>query len=202
MRIIVYGVGRRGKGFIRDVEEIFEDIEIVAVTDTFITKADFLSNYNLMFIRPSCINDYVFDYVIITSQNYYEGIKCQLIDDGITEEKIKSENEIWLSYGKKANYFCNLCGSSVFNWEYLGEKHDIFAHKNIIGASERRGRCPICGCSDRERYIYYILKKYTNLFDDMNSSVLHFAPEKMIYQKLCIKEGYISADIEYGRGLW
>lgn len=47
--------------------------------------------------------------------------------------------------------------------------------------------------------MYFVVKDYTNLFCDVNSSILHFAPEKTIYQKLCHRQGYITDDIKPGK---
>lgn len=40
MKIVVYGLGNRGYRFIRDIMEILPEIEIVAVTDTYMQKSE------------------------------------------------------------------------------------------------------------------------------------------------------------------
>lgn len=201
MKIIVYGVGKIGKEFIGDVSELFEDIEIIAITDSFVQKADLQDDISIPYIKASYINEYRFEYIVIASKKYYCEIEKRLLSQGIKKEKIKSVDEIWQFYGKKyANYYCNLCDNSVFGWKYIGEDEEVFSCKNIRGASRRRGGCPICGSSDRERYVYAILKKHTNFFNGLKYSVLHFAPEVMLSQKIHLKGGeYISADIMPGR---
>ena len=93
--------------------------------------------------------------------------------------------------------WCNLCDNNVLDWAYIGEDREIFHYKKIIGASRRKGGCPVCGSSDRIRYVYYIMRKYTNLLDGFAHDVLHFAPEEILSSKvraLC-GNNYISADL-------
>lgn len=197
MKIIVYGLGKRGIEFIKDVEELSEGIEIIAVSD----KNCLQNSVPLPYIPISNINKCVFDYIVVTPQKYYGEIKEDFLKQGIGTRKIKSEKELWKIYG--ANYgkrYCNLCDNTIFDWKYIGEESNIFQHKNIVGASRRKGGCPICGSSDRTRYVYYILKKYTSIFKNTNSRILHFAPEQTLTEKLRDKgRVYVSADIEPGR---
>ncbi len=54
--------------------------------------------------------------------------------------------------------------------------------------------CPICRSIDRTRYIYKILKDYTDIFS--NKKVLHFAPEESLRGKFFGE--YITADLHAG----
>lgn len=198
MKIIIYGLGQRGWEFIRDIREILKDVEIVAVTDTCIQQ---LKKYadDLLYIEPCHIQCYVYDYIVITPESFFDEIKQQLCLLGVAGEKIKTIREI---REKKKDTYCELCKNYPGVWQYIGEDYDIFRNKNVTGASRRRGGCPVCGSSDRERYVYYIIRNYTDLLDGKKHTVLHFAPEYMLSEKIrrsCGDE-YITADITPGRG--
>lgn len=204
MKIIVYGTGKRGIEFIQCVREFFLEIEIVAISDTYKQKTNLHIGDNISFIEASSIQECIFDYVVVTPKDYFMEIKEKLLAMGINREKIKSVKEIKMEYAKSycnnsrcKTFYCDFCNNSVPGWEYIGCNYDIFATKKIIGASKRRGKCPICESIDRERYIYYILKNYTSLLDGVGHHVLHFAPEECLSQTLknACGAGYISADI-------
>lgn len=199
MKIIIYGLGQRGWEFIQDIQEVLKDIEIIAVTDTYIRRIEKQSVYKLLYVEPQDIPSYVFDYIVITPEKYFDDIRQQLYSWGVTREKIKTIEEI---EGKGKNMYCELCKSYPIVWKYIGEDNNIFKTKEIVGASRRRGRCPVCGSSDRERFVYHIIKKYTELLDGKKHRVLHFAPEYMLSKKLQLfcREAYITADIVPGRG--
>ena len=93
MQIIVYGLGKIGKEFIEDIDEIKEeaDIEIVAVTDSYVQKEESDSRWN--YIRPEQIADSQFDYIVVTPESYFDEIRASLFGYGIKEEKIKSIRE-------------------------------------------------------------------------------------------------------------
>lgn len=91
---------------------------------------------------------------------------------------------------------CSVCGKKFHNYEYigpyspLGEKHDV-----ALGG--RPGGCPYCKSVDKYRWLWYILSNYTDI-EKMNGSVLHFAPEKEIKDKILRNKNlkYITGDIE------
>lgn len=197
MKIIIYGLGVKGQELIRDIHEVLKNIEIVAVTDTSFVKIEKELKLDAPCIEPCCIKDYIFDYIVITPIKYFDEIRSQLCVWGIAENKIKTIAEIMEMIN---DAYCILCNNHVGVWHYIGMDYNIFHYRKIIGASKRRGGCPICGSSDRERYVYYIIKTYTDLFR-REHSVLHFAPERMLSEKIrehC-KDKYISADISRGK---
>lgn len=199
MNIIVYGLGKNGKEFIQEIKEDYENVIIIAITDTYTQALELQSKESMFYIDVSDIFYYKFDCIVITPNKYYDEIKRKLIDLGVQEDKIKLLKEMCEAIGK---YYCNLCNSVVLSWKYIGEEQEVFRVKDVIGASRRRGGCPICGSLDRTRYVYYIIKKYTNLLNGSKHKVLHFAPEYMLSEKirrLCGDE-YITADITPGRG--
>lgn len=80
-----------------------------------------------------------------------------------------------------------------------GENVKIFKQKEIVGGGIRKNVvCPYCNSYDRERFIDYLLEKYSNIYDkNENKKILHIAPEKNIRNK--IKKNnheYITGDIK------
>lgn len=121
MKIIVYGIGKRGKELIKNVEEISENIEIVAVTDTFIQNINSTKGILVPYVEVSSINRLEYDYITITPQRYYDEIKESLLKQGIDKEKIITVNELWKIFGRKyGKLHCNLCNNAVFSWKYIG----------------------------------------------------------------------------------
>lgn len=198
MKIVIYGFGKNGREFVQDIKETTQGIEILAVSDTYAQEESLYSQAGVPYIRPSDIGALSFDYIVVTPVNYLGDIKRSLLTAGIEEGRIKSVKEFGDEFGA---YCCGLCGSGVLAWRYTGEEHAIFHGKRIIGASRRRGNCPVCGSADRTRYVYSIIRKYTDLMDGSLHDVLHFAPEEMLSEKLrdsCGK-GYVSADLMPGK---
>lgn len=92
---------------------------------------------------------------------------------------------------------CVLCGKSYVSWLPTGE--DNFTPYPIIGNGKRLGTCSCCGSRDRFRWIYWVLKNKTQLFDK-KGTILHFAPELYIQKKIeATKNVYYTADIMEGR---
>lgn len=198
MKIVVYGLGNRGYRFIRDIMEILPEIEIVAVTDTYMQKSESKKYADIPYISPGCIQKYEYDYIIVTPENFYQEITSTLLDKGVDQRKIKSLEEFQKNRKK---FYCNICESKIFAWEYIGEDYEIFQNKSIAGAGKRRGGCTVCGSYDRARFVYDIMKNFTEIFSGNADGILHFAPESTISNKLKKKYGeqYISADIMEGR---
>ena len=95
---------------------------------------------------------------------------------------------------------CNLCSSKVFRFLPAGNDYEIFKAKKISAGGRRANAiCPICNSLDRERWVYHILKEYTDIFNE-KYTVLHIAPEANIMKKLKEAEcSYYSGDIQEGR---
>ena len=151
-----------GRRFIRDVLEILPDIEIVAVTDTYVQESAPEEYTNIPYISPECIQKYEYDCIIVTPGNFYQEITSALLSKGVDRMKIKSLEEF--QKGRKG-FCCNICGSEIFAWEYIGEDYAIFQNKSIAGAGKRRGGCTVCGSYDRARFVYDIMKSFSLKFE-------------------------------------
>lgn len=92
---------------------------------------------------------------------------------------------------------CNICGAQVRYWQYCG--NHVRTKYRIAGNGRRIGCCPNCFSSDRNRWVYFVLKNYTRMFED-GGAVLHFAPEKQIETQLRknTRIDYFTADIMEG----
>lgn len=98
-------------------------------------------------------------------------------------------------------YYCNICGSWVRNMQSAGGRESFFRENVVIGAGYREHVvCPVCGSTDRNRFVDFCIRKYTSIYND-RCYVLHFAPEYELSKKIRrnTKCSYISGDILKGR---
>lgn len=95
-------------------------------------------------------------------------------------------------------YKCNMCGSRVREMFPDGHKHAMFNENKIVAAGYREHvRCPVCMVKDKERMVFYYIKKYTNILTKKNV-ILHFAPETDTKKKILKnkKAIYYNGDIQ------
>lgn len=107
----------------------------------------------------------------------------------ISKNKTRNFGKDFLTFG---SFKCNLCESKI----------PYFVNASAFGLSPReKGFCPNCFCLDRERFLFYVLQKYTSIFSSKSGNILHFAPEFLIQNAICQsnKNNYITADIEKDR---
>ena len=79
---------------------------------------------------------------------------------------------------------CIICGRDVAKFLSEGNKNEIFSHHHIIGGGYRENcRCPYCGATDRERWLYYVLQNKLGIFK-ASGRILHFAPEGSIQKNI------------------
>lgn len=200
MRIVVWGLGKIGTRWVNNFRLHQDDIdaEIIALVDSNVEKTS-LNEYEQNLLREKTdIVKLAYDYIVITSQKYFDEIKQELIVGfNVNAERIISYKEFFDKAGFTKKYECNMCGAKLMYWEYLGNDYKLFSKKKVVGAGRRKGFCPACGTMDKSRYVYHILKQYTDIFE--GKSVLHFAPEKGLKDKLLLAKGsYITADIVPG----
>lgn len=99
--------------------------------------------------------------------------------------------------------YCMICGGNIEEFEPAGMKQELFKKHHIIGGGYRSGCiCPQCGCNDRERWIYYVLSRHTDI-PEMEGRILHFAPEKSIskFMRTNGKIDYYTGDLAYSRAM-
>lgn len=103
---------------------------------------------------------------------------------------------------RKRDKYCLVCGHKVGKFLPSGIQEEVFTNHHIIGGGMRDNcTCPYCGCNDRQRWQYYVLKNYSGILEAGECSVLHFAAETS--SSVLIRQNkkcrYITADIEEGR---
>ncbi len=119
-------------------------------------------------------------------------------------EKIYSRDYNWFKFNKSLDekHYCNLCDNHVSSFIPGGEKSQVFEKHHIIGGGYRDNvYCPICRSRDRDRWIFRVLKDYTDIFTK-KCRVLHIAPEWYIGDKIMSNPNcdYYSGDITARRG--
>lgn len=97
--------------------------------------------------------------------------------------------------------YCSQCGRQVPFW-YRAGLENYTGHPHIIGAGLRQGCCPFCGSIDRGRWVDFVLKSFTDIYSHQGRKIMHFAPEKIISEKLERQNGkdYYTCDIRKGAG--
>ena len=94
-----------------------------------------------------------------------------------TFRMIKSKKHI----GK--GFLCPFCETEFNKFFAFGFDNKAIKKHNIVGAGVNlNGTCPSCRSNDRERHVFLYLKKYhKSLLNDKNK-LLHFAPEKNLWE--------------------
>lgn len=108
---------------------------------------------------------------------YAKKIRFQLYDIGIMNRQIISGAEFIDNYDTlRSKKYCLICGKYVDDFYPDGIKGEVFEHNHIIGGYNTKCTCVLCKSIDRYRWMYYVLRKHTQLFNDP-IKVLWFAPE-------------------------
>ena len=161
-------------------------------------KQDLDDQYEFNVLQPKELHNLRYDYILITSEKWFEDISKELQREyGISEEKIIHLKQL---IGDE-RYYCNLCNLKIPFMLDSGIESPVFSKRKIIGGGVRQKCiCPICGGNDRERWLKYVLNNQMSFFNK-KGTVLHFAPEKQIEKKIRSNKKmiYITADIEAGR---
>ncbi len=146
-------------------------------------------------------NNFNFSDVGILGNNIYQNSKFRIHEHNFSHnrffEKLINLRRKILNFGFK--HTCNVCHCKIKKWRPGGIKHQIFLDNHIIGAGYRQTfNCPVCGVKDKDRLIYFYLKKYTDILKKP-CIILHFAPEKLIYKKIK-KKCKINKNFKYYNG--
>ena len=99
---------------------------------------------------------------------------------------------------KGQGFTCNFCGESYSEFvpEYPEEKDRKAIEKNnVIAGYGENVFCPNCFSTNRERLILAMLQ---SRMDVAWKTILHFAPERKIFEWLALKTYIITADLEVG----
>lgn len=110
--------------------------------------------------------------------------------------KIKQKLKSILDF--RPNYICPFCNTKTKEFFEIGSSLPVLKSKQIIGGGLRNGGCFHCRSTDRERLVYIYLKEKIEIFKKNKfKNILHFAPEKLISEKLREFgfENYICGDL-------
>lgn len=193
-KIILYGAESNLDNYIENDSRILKYVE--AIVDGDINKIG-KEKYGFIIKSKEYLKNVDKDVdIVITSNLYMEEIK-QDINSINSRLSCISLGEFIKSCFSPIGY-CNLCNNEIYYWNWIGEDNEVIY--KIIGNGRRKAGCPICGSYDRERWQYYVIKNYTDIFKK-EYSILHFAPEKIISKKIekFNNVNYITGDIKIGR---
>lgn len=97
-----------------------------------------------------------------------------------------------------STYHCPFCGFSSNALSEVGVDASVLSELHVIGGGKRNGGCYKCSSVDRVRLVYLYLRDEFKLFDKSKDlSILHFAPEKHISEKIMAGgfKNYLCADL-------
>ena len=98
-------------------------------------------------------------------------------------------------------YKCPFCEARLRTFLPFGFDLPVLAEKRVVGGGYRQNAlCPVCGSTDRERFVYLYLLRKTDIFGT-DASLLHVAPEARLRQILSSRANlkYLAADLHPGR---
>lgn len=195
-KVIIYGLGIEGRNIVESMYGLEDELglEIVALLD----KAEVTRRFHYPVYRPDSLLALTYDYILVTSERYYDEIKKELTEKyAIVPERVILWHSWLVGRGRK-RYYCNLCSRNMPLMLKAGYESPVFSVKKIVGGGSRDAAvCPFCHSYDRNRWVQYVLEHKTEIYRKP-FRILHFAPEAMIGSKLrTMHQGeYITADID------
>lgn len=211
-KLFIYGAGKYGKLLLRHINiilgggidyfvqtnepncERIEGIPVISLKTMAKIKADkiiFIAMNNTRVIRE--IEKNIFEQC--GSDNLIRVYNCRnFISDNLL---------VTYSTDTSGSKQCVVCGNHVRTFLPGGIENEIFRQHHIVGGGLRQNcKCPCCGAIDRERWLYYVLEKYTDI-SRISGKVLHFAPEGAIETHIRRNVGidYYSCDLAQGKAM-
>lgn len=206
--IVIYGAGKYGIELLRILKnlnysvdyfiqsKVEKEIQIQGVKVISWNELIKYDDINILFaIRDKSILSLIKNDVLCKKRNDIYVYDC--IDFIETNQGVKKINSI---QGEKE---CIVCGNKVESFLPGGICADVFKKHHVIGGGYRKKCiCPICGASDRERWLLYVLQNIIHI-NHISGRVLHFAPEMHIISiiKNNINIDYYTGDIIKGRAM-
>lgn len=135
--------------------------------------------------------------IAINDENAVFEVTERLIREGYITDRI-FDMRGFVQHNKNLlfEHKCLICKKTVHNWLSGGEKNSFFEDNKISGGGYRENMsCPLCGALDRERFLYYMLENYTDIFEKKDIKVLHFAPEYHVKELLRSQVDYYPVDL-------
>lgn len=187
MKKAIYGAGEFGK-------KLYNILKLVGVKIDIFVQTELNEVSSVEDIKVISYKEFInkeepyFVYIAINNEKTVKNIMDRLRIDQFDmnkvwnmQEFVKQNEHLLIKAGNKK---CLFCGNSLDQFLPGGEPNDIFTKKNIIGGGYRKNAiCPVCGSLDRTRWVYWVLKKFTDIFVGENR-VIHFAPECYLRKRL------------------
>jgi predicted SAM-dependent methyltransferase len=101
----------------------------------------------------------------------------------------------WKAQRFGLNYQCCVCGARLKEFEPRGIDAPVLKDLQIAPGGVRRVTCPHCQSYDRERLLFLFLRDKTEVFKK-KQRILHFAPEKCIFDKLVAVKHEVYATVD------
>ncbi|MCM1425830.1 MAG: glycosyltransferase [Eubacterium sp.] len=207
----IYGAGKYGKLLLQWMIENGVKIDYFVQTNEPQEKAvDGIPVVSLQDMNDMEANKIIF--IAMNNPEVIDEIKKNLYADNGSETMIQvydcrsfiNDNLACLcrtiSSGEKQ---CIICNNNVAGFLPAGSKEKIYEQHYIIGGGYRQNCiCPCCQSMDRERWLYYVLKNKTDIFQ-CDGRVLHFAPEERVAEliKQNKKIDYYTGDVVARRAM-
>ena len=182
----IYGVGTEFMKFFQNTKSYWSDIRLF---DSDINKIGTMI-CGLKVESPEALEDLPNgDLVAVASRKFYQEIVARVFE-------INPSLECRPLLLMPSIGYCNMCGKEVPFWYRCGEEN-LTNHEHIIGAGIRFGDCPVCGSGDRERWVDFVLRNFTDIYSGHHHNVLHFAPETGIRSRFMRSPGlaYYTCDL-------
>lgn len=197
-KIIIYGAGDFGKRLFNFLQKFNIFVEFFCQSNVVEEKRLFdIPIISIDQLRD--ISEKKIILIAIANREVSKKIKLQLTSTMIEDIEVYECSDFIeknLFQEENKNY-CLLCNFYIKEFLEAGRREEIFSAKTIIGGGYRpHSVCPHCNSVDRERWVFYVLNKYTGVFTD-KCSVLHVAPEKMLENRIRSNDmcDYYSCDI-------
>lgn len=113
-------------------------------------------------------------------------------------EITRLKNKIKYSKFKGKGFTCNICGASYekFVPHYPApQNREAIENNNVIAGFGDNIYCPSCGSSARQRLVVAAINEFMEI---TNSKILHFSPEKYVFDFIRKRATVTTADIEPG----
>lgn len=196
MKKVIYGAGEYGKDLFDIMEKAGEKIEFFVQTDV---KGERQVNGIpvISYEELKRKNEEYIVYIAIDNAKVIEDIKYVFKSDGYDMHKILNMQN-FLKQNSLKQKECLLCKRTFGKFLPFGIKNEFFTEKKIIGGGYRENACcPNCGSIDRNRWVYWVLNKFTDIFINQNR-IVHFAPERKLREifEQNLKSDYYPVDLQ------
>lgn len=204
--VIIYGAGFFGKKLYHALASYGISVSFFCQTNTAKNEScEGIPILSIEEIDQYCRKDTVV-FLAITDKTTASNMSKVLLEKGFLPQQIIDTRNYFKynivpnvssSSGRKK---CCICKNMVADFLPFGEKTELFSNHRIIGGGYRDSvLCPVCDSMDRERWLYFVLKNETNVFDGV-CNVLHIAPEPSVMRMISAnpKCDYYAGDIVRG----